>query len=105
LQGALAIFFAALKDKTMNSKSESRTVTGNLYDIQAETYNGLSGFYDPVALLKECNGDASEAARQIVDGAIDVGMITNADVIWNAPDNVVRKMDCYQLIKGYLERI
>jgi hypothetical protein len=85
--------------------SESQPLTGNLYDVQAEIYNGLSGFYDPAVLLEECKGDANEAARQIVDGAIAAGMISSADVAWDAPDGVVREMDCYQLIEGYLERV
>lgn len=77
---------------------------GNLYDIQAEVYNGLSGSYCTKTLLEECNNDIVEAARQIVDGAIEAGMIESADVVWDAPDGVKREMDCYGLIEDYLER-
>ena len=80
-------------------------LAGNLYDIQAEVYNDLSGSYDPEDLLQECDGDIEEAARQIVDGAICAGMIAVTDVIWDAPDGIRREMDCYGLVEDYLERV
>ena len=80
------------------------TLTGNLYDVQAEIYNGLSGAYDPELLLQECNGDSDEAAKQIVDGAISAGMIETDNVVWDSPDGTQHEMTCYRLIKGYLDR-
>lgn len=76
---------------------------GGLYNAQAEIYNGLTGSYAPSELLSEFDGDAEEAAKSVVDGAISAGMISTADIGWR-DGGITYETDCYTLIQGYLER-
>lgn len=79
-------------------------ISGSLYDVQCDVYDGLTGYYDPELLIQECSGDTAEAARKVVDGAVSAGMITETDIIWVRPDGIRQTWSLYNLIEGYLER-